>query len=1328
MKRTLSLCGALLAAGSLFAQDIPATVQGQPHPYGQAAGTTTQQAETLQALPAPGGDNFSMDDIEFWVGEGSNRAAFAVQWNDPRETNALVWGYCFDGDKYGIDLVRDIAAADPRFYAMIQSTSLGYTICGLGYDLDGDGEIALKNSATGETIYPDEDGIFINSNGYDYDNYSALDEDDYWGAGWYESYWSYWVSDGGSGFSYSNLGASSRQLSDGSWDGWNFAAGMTTTGFKDFAAAPAPGYTNGSFFLRSDGSSSRIDFLDDNGGWELDIYSAANTGEKLPATLQKPYVFSGKVLLLSPESGKVIVADAGTLVKEGEIPIASPRCFAGTTPSQSYIGTDNGVYPVDLDNFSVGARIEAAGTAAIQTLICTQNRLFALDGGGSVLSIDPASGQAEALPVGNCTGLVQTASGALWAACGSTLVRIDPATLETTSTSLPEYAPAGKGLAGSSEEEVLYFASGSSTDSCSIFRFEPDNAASIESPFFSLDENRHDFPYFTSPAPTLDAKGNLLYIYARTASGGELAYTVEATSGAVLSEEENDGTVYTAAAFFPDASPSFSGLESSLTFQINDPARTISLAGTYSDPDDVDANIQLTASSSNEEILQTSLDGDGNLSITPVEGQSGSAEVLLSLLSRGTTVEKKIAVTINCPLEGIEIPDTIYMKTGQKDTLEVRFIPETATNQSVTWKYESYSMANITSAGIITARKAGETYVTATAADGGFTDTCRVFISDQPVTGLRFLQDTIDVYVNRYDTLEYEVLPSDASTQTMSWEVEDASIISFATYSQRITGLQEGTTRIFGTTTDGGFRDTCVVRVTFLPATAISLEEEEVWLTAPNSQVLDILPEPANASNQDFSAYAVNPAVAEATTYINSTGLTVRIKGLTEGETQIVVQSDDDPGLIAICTAHISYVPLLGFSLNRNDTILAVGRSFTLSKQFEPENGASNDTVAFTSSNETVASVSSSGYVRALSAGETSIVATTREGGYTDTCHVTVVESIPLEGISFPQAEYILDEGGSSRSIAVTRTPSNATNTSVSYWTEDESVVYVSSAGYLTIRGAGQTIVVATSAEGGYTDTCHITVRPAAESLQLSADTLHMVPQDSAWVTASVLPAGANQEYTWSSSDASVATIDSAGKVRALKAGEAYLVAEAGNGVSGTCAVVVENQLSRSVRLDAREVVLEEGDALQLSALVLPENTTDPSVRWTSSDHGVASVSAQGYVKAYAEGQAVIRAISKDGSGSSDSCVVDVTRRTGTSIGQTVEQAAACNAYMQGSILVVEGCAGATLRLSSYSGQLIRVLQPADERVYYPAALAPGVYLLSGEGQNGKIALKILVE
>lgn len=55
---------------------------------------------------APGSEDrsFTFSDITNWTGEGVNSAALVLQWNDERETNAIVFGYRFDGEKNGYDM------------------------------------------------------------------------------------------------------------------------------------------------------------------------------------------------------------------------------------------------------------------------------------------------------------------------------------------------------------------------------------------------------------------------------------------------------------------------------------------------------------------------------------------------------------------------------------------------------------------------------------------------------------------------------------------------------------------------------------------------------------------------------------------------------------------------------------------------------------------------------------------------------------------------------------------------------------------------------------------------------------------------------------------------------------------------------------------------------------------------------------------------------------------------------------------------------------------------------------------------------------------------
>lgn len=212
--------------------------------------------ELPEAKAVPEGE-FTFDMIQSWAGQGNNRAALVIQWNNDSEKTALVFGYRWDGIATGADMIKAVIEANPRLYGLIQYTNVsspvdpigGYTINGFGWDADDDGDISLIDEGHGNTRYENENGLFIHPRGYnpdtgsspdyDYDDWKCSDPDDYWGAGWYLSYWSYWVKDGAeSQFGYSGVGASGRVLEDGCWDGWNFSLNMMPYDWKEFEAAP----------------------------------------------------------------------------------------------------------------------------------------------------------------------------------------------------------------------------------------------------------------------------------------------------------------------------------------------------------------------------------------------------------------------------------------------------------------------------------------------------------------------------------------------------------------------------------------------------------------------------------------------------------------------------------------------------------------------------------------------------------------------------------------------------------------------------------------------------------------------------------------------------------------------------------------------------------------------------------------------------------------------------------------------------------------------------------------------------------------------------------
>ncbi len=136
---------------------------------------------------------------------------------------------------------------------------------------------------------------------------------------------------------------------------------------------------------------------------------------------------------------------------------------------------------------------------------------------------------------------------------------------------------------------------------------------------------------------------------------------------------------------------------------------------------------------------------------------------------------------------------------------------------------------------------------------------------------------------------------------------------------------------------------------------------------------------------------------------------------------------------------------------------------------------------------------------------------------------------------------------------------------------------------------------------------------------------------------------------TWTTSNKSVATVDSSGKVRGLKAGRATItaVSTANTKAKASCTVTVSGKvLSTSLSISKTSLSLDFGKSASLSATVNPSNASNKTVTWTSSDKSVATVDSKGLVKAVGAGLCKITAASGDGRSRAE-CTVTVSLKNG---------------------------------------------------------------------------------
>ena len=167
-----------------------------------------------------------------------------------------------------------------------------------------------------------------------------------------------------------------------------------------------------------------------------------------------------------------------------------------------------------------------------------------------------------------------------------------------------------------------------------------------------------------------------------------------------------------------------------------------------------------------------------------------------------------------------------------------------------------------------------------------------------------------------------------------------------------------------------------------------------------------------------------------------------------------------------------------GVTLDESSITLVVGGNQALVATVTPAD-ADDKSVTWSSSNPAVAAVTD-GVVTAVSPGTATVTVTTVDGGYTATCQVTVeAAEVDVTGVSLDRSEMTLVEGQTG-SLVATVSPGNATDKSVIWSVDDDSVVNVDQNGLVTAVSPGTATVTVTTVDGGYTATCQVTVEERA--------------------------------------------------------------------------------------------------------------------------------------------------------------------------------------------------------------------------------------------------------
>lgn len=420
-----------------------------------------------------------------------------------------------------------------------------------------------------------------------------------------------------------------------------------------------------------------------------------------------------------------------------------------------------------------------------------------------------------------------------------------------------------------------------------------------------------------------------------------------------------------------------------------------------------------------------------------------------------------------------------------------------------------------------------------------------------------------------------------------------------------------------------------------------------------------------------------------------------------------------------------------GVTVDPNKAELVVNEKRFIEALIEPEE-AENKNVVWESTNPEVASVDATGMVTALAAGTAKIFVTTEEGGFTDTCYITVTDVVPVYPEIIANFEDVVpsDDPGEgiwqiyswngTREIIPNPVKDENNNT-------DNVLHYTKNAG-ATWSGFGFF----------YQDGIYTT--PELESLELMVygvqwtklfikvegirngfpvQTFYETPYP--WNTPS--PAG-----SWNKIVIPIGPNLANGRIKNIN----IMCADASAPFEVYFDQLKINYIVHvaSVELNKTNLELAIGENEYLEAVISPENASNKNVIWESSDPSVASVNSLGKVTAVAPGTATITVTTQDGSKTA-TCEVTVVEATGINSGKASTGIVYPNP-ITGKVIHVSVPSITTgmvqFTIMDVAGRVIKMHKmPANGTGVYElsVSLAPGNYLLNitGNGVNNRVKL-----
>lgn len=231
-------------------------------------------------------------------------------------------------------------------------------------------------------------------------------------------------------------------------------------------------------------------------------------------------------------------------------------------------------------------------------------------------------------------------------------------------------------------------------------------------------------------------------------------------------------------------------------------------------------------------------------------------------------------------------------------------------------------------------------------------------------------------------------------------------------------------------------------------------------------------------------------------------------------------------------------------------------------------------------------------------------------------------ESVKVEKVE-PGAYEAVMTVGQTQQLAPSVLPEDASNKTVSYQSSDESIAAVSNKGVVQALAAGKVRIAAMAGDAAayYDITVQTDSSTWVKEMDITLSASRIAVGDTASVSVQVLPTDATNfdQFSLTSSNTAVATVNSFGKITGVAPGTATITAACGDVSAKADITVVNTGAAGTISLSTNYVVLKPGGTVTIKATVTPSSAPQ-NVTFKTNDSSVAAVSTSGVVTATGTG------------------------------------------------------------------------------------------------------------